>query len=338
VDSLSLGLVIYEELGNRHELERLTNSNRDTIYKPLDLKRTKLANIKVIKKENGSIYSSIFLNGELPVCTDERGVDIEIRMYHHQKKVEFHYSMHKLPVHSPEAVYVAFPFQLENAKLCYEAQGGVVYPGVNQLEGTSSDWNAIQNFAAVRNDNSQIVFVSDEIPLVQFGDINIGHYYYRLKPKSNHIFSWVLNNYWVTNFKAQQEGELRWTYSITSSDDNSDMFATRFGWGERVPFLSRVMLPSIAVEESSPGIRSILNIDVPNLLLVNATPSMDDKGIILHLREVEGDHAILDIRRLIEETGATSASEVNVLEEELQILTSPLLIEHYETRFVKLSF
>jgi hypothetical protein len=337
-DSLSLGMVIYEELSNRHELERLTNTNRDTTYKPLNLQRTELSNIKVTRKESGDIYNSIFLNGDLPVCTDDRGVSIEVRLYHHQKKIEFHYSMFKLPVLSPEAVYVAFPFKLDNGKLCYEAQGGIVYPGVNQLEGTSSDWNAIQNFAAVRNDASQIVFVSDEIPLLQFGDINIGRYYYRLKPKSNHIFSWVLNNYWVTNFKAQQEGELRWTYAITSSENNSDIFATRFGWGERVPLLSRVMLPSQAVEESMPDIRTILNIDVPNLLLVNATPSMDGTGIILHLREIEGDHAILYINRLKQETGATSVSEVNVLEEELQVLTAPLLIEHYETSFVKLSF
>jgi len=59
---------------------------------------------------------------------------------------------------------------------------------------------------------------------------------------------------------------------------------------------------------------------------------------VLHLRELEGDHAILDIRRIQEETGATSIKEVNVLEEELSELTAPLLIEHYETRFIKLGF
>ncbi len=84
--------------------------------------------------------------------------------------------------------------------------------------------------------------------------------------------------------------------------------------------------------------RSLVNINAPNLLLVNATLSIDEKGIILHLREVDGNHAILDIRRLLEETGATSVQEVNILEEELSQLTSPLLIEHYETKFVKLNF
>jgi len=274
----------------------------------------------------------------MPVCADDRGITIEIRLYHHQKKIEFLYDMIKLPVISAEGVYIAFPLKLEKGKLAFEVQGAVVYPGINQLEGTSSDWNTIQNFAAVKGENAQIVFVSNEIPLVQFGAMNTGRYYYRLKPKTNHIYSWVLNNYWVTNFKASQEGELQWTYSITSSDDNSDLFATHFGWGDRVPLKSRIIMPAKGNVKTKLVSRSLLHIDVPNLLLVNSAPSADNKGIVLHLREIEGDHAILDIRRLMEETGASSIQEVNILEEELAELNAPLLMEHFETKFIKLNF
>jgi len=337
-DSLSLGQLIYEELGNRHEMERLTNNNRDTIYKPLTLKRSVLSNIEVVKQENGSIYQSLFLRGDLPVCADERGVSIEIRNYHRQKKIELHYSMVKLPVYTPEGVYVAFPFKLFGAKLAFEAQGGVVNPGVNQLEGSSSDWNTIQNFAAVQRKDAQIVFSSKDIPLVHFGDINIGRYYYRLNPKTNHIYSWVLNNYWVTNFKASQQGELKWSYSFTSSEDASDMFATRFGKGERVPLLSRVLMPSSEADGSPLESRSLIDIAVPNLLLVNTTPSMDGKGIVLHLREVEGSEASLDVQRLRAETGAVAAEEVSILEEPISQINESLGIGAYGTKFVKLSF
>jgi len=336
MDSLSLGNFIYEELKNRHEMERLTASRRDTVYKPLNLKRSLMSDVKLIKTQSGSIYNSLFLNGKMPVCTDSRGVDIEIRLYHYSKKIELHYSIFKLEVTDPEAIYVSFPFRLNSGQLAFEAQGGVVYPGKNQLEGTASDWNTIQNFASVRNNKSQIVFVSSEIPLVQFGALNLGRYYYRLNPKTNHIYSWVLNNYWVTNFKASQKGQLQWTYSITSSNDNSDVFATRYGWGERVGFKSRVMLPSSSATDSQLTSKSFIELGPENILLVNASVSMDNSGIILHLRELEGDHAILDIRKLKEETGALSIHEVSVLEDEIAELTSPLLIEHYETKFILL--
>jgi hypothetical protein len=337
-DTLTLGQFIYEELSNRHDMERLTNATRDTVYRPLDLKRTLLSHVEVTGTANGSIYNSIFLHGDMPVCTDERGVHIEIRLYHYQKRIELLYDMIKLPVHDPEGVYVAFPFHLEDGRLAFEAQGGIVYPGRNQLAGTASDWNTIQNFASVRNHNAQIVFVSKDVPLVQLGDLNIGRYYYRLNPNTSHIYSWVLNNYWVTNFKGSQQGELKWSYDLTSSKDNSDMFATRFGWGTRVPLLSRVLLPGYGADRTDLVSRSLITLKAPNLLLVNTTPSMDGKGIILHVREVEGDHAILDTRRLIEETGAVSMEEVSVLEERLSVLTAPVLIEHFETKFFKLIF
>ncbi|MEN8194792.1 MAG: glycoside hydrolase family 38 C-terminal domain-containing protein, partial [Bacteroidota bacterium] len=330
-----LGEFIYEQLENRHSMERLTNSNKDTVYIPLKKQITTLSNIEVSKIEDGDIWKSIKIHGRMPICADNRGVNIEIRLYNKDKRIELLYDMHKLQVTDPEAVYVAFPFKMKGKnQLAFEAQGGTVYPGVNQLEGTSSDWNWIQNFSAVKNDNGQIVFCSNDVPLVQFGDINTGRFYYKHIPEQPHIYSWVLNNYWTTNFKASQEGEMKWHYYITSSSDNSNTFATRFGWGSRIPLLTRVM-PAGKSEMKSIS-KSVVDIDVPNLLLVNARLSLDGKGIILHLRETEGDHAILDVNKLKQETGAVTISEVSILEEELKELNQPLLFEHYETKLIKL--
>ncbi len=338
VDTLGLGQVIYEQLDNRHELERLTANNRDTVYKPIGLKRSLLSNISIEKQSNGLIYKSLFLHGDLPICSDDRGVDIEIRLYHHEKKIEFLYRMFKLPVINPEGVYVAFPFKLEEGELFYEAQGGIVSPGKNQLEGSSSDWNAIQNFAGVRNQEDQIVFTSNDMPLVQFGDLNIGHYYYRLKPKTNHIYSWVLNNYWVTNFKAQQQGELRWSYAIGSSKKNSIENATAFGWSDRVPLQARVIWPKSKAINSKAYSKSLINLNVPNLLVVNISPSLDNNGIILHIRELEGKHTHLNIDDLLNQTQANLASQINVLEEKMKDLRGEIHVDHFETIFIMLEF
>ena len=116
------------------------------------------------------------------------------------------------------------------------------------------------------------------------------------------------------------------------------MTATRFGWGERVPFLSRIMLPQSGAGAAELVSHSLVDIDIANLLLVNASLSLDGRGVVLHLREIEGDHAILDVTRVISETGATSIELVNVMEESLELLNGPLLIEHFETAFVKLNF
>ncbi len=211
----------------------------------------------------------------------------------------------------------------------------MVSPGVNQLEGTASDWNTVQNFAALRSDKGQIVLVSPETPLMQFGGINTGRYEQQGRPQSRQIFSWVLNNYWTTNFRAAQEGEMSWSYVLTSAADASNEFASRFGWGVRVPLISRV-LPAQAIVEGGmstaggrhggfaagaapllPKSAGHLNAAGPGMAAgpakaqTTSSPSFWpfapvaviliashplEKGVLLHLREVAGEPATLRLQ------------------------------------------
>lgn len=331
-----LGSLIYETLDNRTDLERLTHMNRDTVYKPLKKELTLLSDCRITHVKQGEIWTSVFFHGMLPQCANSNGVTMELRLYHHTKKIELLYNMTKLANTDPESIYIAFPFSNDDqGHLAFEAQGGVVYPGKNQLEGTASDWNTIQNFAAVRSDHAQTVFCSNEIPLVQFGDINTGRYYYKHEPKTSHVFSWVLNNYWTTNFKASQEGEINWKYQITSSVDTSLTFATRFGVENRVPMMGRANFGNADNDISLST--SIIDLHAQeNILLVSARPAADGKGILLHFRETEGKKAKLDNSKLLQNPIITSVTEVNVLGEKINELEGPVLFAPNETKFLLL--
>ncbi|NJX14388.1 glycoside hydrolase family 38 C-terminal domain-containing protein [Tamlana crocina] len=334
----TLGSMVYERIKNRRDLERLTATRRDTVFKSLNEKHYKFSSFKIEKITDGNIWKSIICKAQLPECAEESsGITLEIRLHHHKKEIEFLYNMKKLDIIEPEGLYVAFPFANENAQLVFEAQGGPVRPGIDQLAGSASDWNTIQNYASVKSDDSQILFCSEDTPLVQFGGINTGRYYYKNPVKNKgHIYSWVLNNYWVTNFRASQFGELNWRYQITSSENKSNTFATKFGWGNRVPFVSKA---NSGKEKSKNNQISESLIDlglVDNLLLVHARPTENNDGVILHLRETEGDHAILDINKILENSGINEVYLVNSLGEIIKKLTAPFLVEHFETRFILL--
>ena len=330
-DTVLMGQFIYEELSNRHQMERFTHNKRDTVYVPLEGERHYLRQLSITGAQEGPIWSSLYLNGAIPGA-DPRGLNLEIRLYHTEKRLELHYGMHKLAVTSPEAVYVAFPFGLPGGKLGFEAQGGIVYPGENQLEGTASDWNTIQSFAFARNEENQVVFGSSDAPLVQFGAINTGRFYYLHQPETTHLYSWVLNNYWTTNFKASQEGELKWNYYLTSSNDNTDAFATRFGWGSRIPLLARVFPEG--EKEAAESTKSWMEVSAPNLLLVAARPAQEGNGVLLQLRETEGKEAVLKLAGLLKGNIYTAASEVNLFGEEIQEINEELKIRALETRFI----
>jgi hypothetical protein len=204
----------------------------------------------------------------------------------------------------------------------------MVRPGVNQIPGTVNDWNTVQNFAALRGPAAQVVLVSDEIPLMQFGGINTGRYNPNAKPESQQIYSWVLNNYWTTNFRASQEGELIWSYALTSGADTSNSFATRFGWGTRVPFVSRV-LPKSNRASAQFHTRSAWPFAPSSLLLVGTRPAK--QGIILHLREVAGHSAML---ARLEGAKGWGIEEVDALGGPLR-QTTTVTFRPFEVKFVR---
>jgi hypothetical protein len=362
VDSMqvnSLGEFIYERLGkNRGQLEQ----------RKLDEYARKSWNgLTVSGVIRGPVWQSIIITGRMDGCSDPGGIRCEIRLYNQEKKIEFCYSMKKLAVTDPEGVYVSFPFRLRNSHHVVEVAGGTMVPGQEQVEGSASDWTGIQNFVSLRNDSGQIVFVSPEIPLVQLGGINLGRFFRVGNPVSDHpaapsgeatfpasgsIYSWVLNNYWTTNFLASQEGELKWSYQITSLKDPSNPVATRFGMENRVPLLSRVF-PASAHPDPALVPRSFFAGFVNRLALLSAKPASGRKGIILQMRETAGKldsipvyDLVLSSIGLAESTRAASVSEVNVLEEPLRLLWRKedpgqkkyhpvwIVFRPYETKFV----
>src|SRR5579875_2862754 len=52
--------------------------------------------------------------------------------------------------------------------------------------------------------------------LASFGDINRGKWPGVFEPKSGTLFSYIMNNYWHTNYRAGQGGEFTFRYAMTS--------------------------------------------------------------------------------------------------------------------------
>ena len=314
-----LGQYIYERIPD----------GRD--FKPGGFERTGATNIKISKIEKGPLWQAIRVLADAPGCINPAGLKYEIRLYNTEKRIELQYDIRKQAVTDAEAVYIAFPFQLADGKILYEAQGGFVTPGVNQLPGSASDWQTVQNFVSVKNAQSQIILSSDQIPLVQFGDINLGKWQKIAQVEKPYVYSWVMNNYWFTNFRASQEGEFRFNYVLTSANDAGTVQAVRFGWGSRTPLMSRVLPPGKGGD--LPLSRSLLP-DMPaNVLLVEARPAHDADAIVLHLREIEGKTARLDARSF----PGKSVDIVNVLEEAMQKRVQEITLQPHEVRFVRLN-
>ena len=326
VDSQSpwqLGAFVYETLGNRQQMERFTLTDYD---------RKGLSDVKISAGVNGPVYQSVNITGKSACCEPNFGVKIEMRLFHHEKRIELGYAIKKLPITNPEGIYVAFPFMLDNAKLYFDVQGGVVSSGENQLEATASDWNTVQNFVSARNDKAQFIVGSNLIPLVQLGGICTGQYQRKKVYDVPHVYSWVANNYWTTNFKASQEGELRWSYYLTSAENTSNTLATRFGWGSRVPMYARV-IPA-GKPNNLPTLFSAFKFNNDNFLMTSATPSVEEGYIVINVRELDGKETTMQI--LSNNGQALEFDIVNAIEENITEKVKDAKFAPYANIFIKL--
>jgi hypothetical protein len=303
-----------------------------------DYDRTATRAVRIGPIERGALWDTLIVTGELPGCEAPGGLRCEIRLFHGHKRVELHYLARKRREFGPEAIYVALPFGLDGAELLFETLGGMVAPERGEvIPGTASDWQSIQNVITARAAKAQVVVASDEIPLMQLGGLNTGRFQREMKVERPHAYSWVMNNYWVTNFHAGSEGDLRWRYAITSTDDTQRSAAVRFGFDVRVPVLARIVRgndragsvasPTVVL----PGLPALPE----NVLLVAARPARSTGGVVLHLREVDGRGATrIDLRGLELDGAPARVRLANAIEDPIGDAVEAIELGPFDTRFL----
>ena len=130
---------------------------------------------------------------------------------------------------------------------------------------------------------------------MQFGAINTGRYKAGAVPQSTNMYSWPMNNYWVTNFNADQMGEMQWSYFINSSKDNSIEYATKFALGKPDSVLDPCFACRRLKRWSLSNRLPVFKIVPENLLLVNMRPVEGENAVMLQLREIGGKPATFSV-------------------------------------------
>ena len=318
---------------------------RETLADRNDMKATSHSTIRNVKMQRGPIgdlYQGIRFSADLDgfekgTASVPRGLEWEIRLYHNTKLIEFQYLGRKEILTSPEALYVTFPVSLPGSRIVFETIGGSLDQG-SQLPGSSTDWNVAQDYVSVRNPTAQIVLVSNEIPLWQFGGFNMGKFVRNPEPVRPWLNSWVMNNYWTTNFRAFQEGDFHWSYRLTTMRDTSGAAASRFGRGMRNPFLSRT-LPPASGSVTDPVFQAVAISGAPNVVLVDSRPSPDQPGsVLLNIREMNGQPGSMAIDSKIPSRPIRKMVRVNIRGEEIGLPLKEFRLAPYEQQFIRIDY
>jgi alpha-mannosidase len=309
----------------------------------MNLSHSTVFNVKVESGVRGSIWKSIRVAADLEGFTkgeegSPMGIQWEIRLYNNSKKVEFAYQASKEIITDPEALYVVFPFRLPKSRITFETIGGNLTQG-EQLPGSSSDWNVAQNFISVKGIKGQIIIVSDEVPLWHFNNFNMGNFERYPKPGKPWLYSWVMNNYWFTNFRAYQEGTVNWNYIITTTPDTTVTAATKFAWGIRNPFSTRTF-PAGKNKLTTPVFKTMNITGDENVMLINSRPSYNGNGsVLLRFREIDGKPSKIGLSSQIEDRPVKTLKQINIIGKIIKELdVKNIAFNPNEVKFIEVEF
>ena len=119
--------------------------------------------------------------------------------------------------------------------------------------------------------------------------------------------SWALNNHWFVNFKAQQDGQIRLRYSLTSMPGHLDV--TR-----AMRFSAEVRTPPVALRDRrpfSPPKGEVGRVLEGSDLVVGSKVAEDGTGIVLRLLNFKPDD-----QRVTVDMGSTLRGAWTVLPDE----------------------
>ena len=207
-------------------------------------------------------------------------------LYDDQKRIDFINDLDKEANLEKEAGYFAFPFAFKNPEIRIEIPNGVIRPEIDQFKGACRDWYCVDQFMTISAGGAAVVLSPIDSPLVTLQDINRGQWYTNIKIENGNVFGYVFNNYWFTNYKASQDGQLRFRFSMTSGKSFTDAQAKRFAEEVQNPLIVKQI--TTESKGTAKAANSYLKIDSKNIVLQAMKPARFAHGTIIRLREMSG--------------------------------------------------
>ncbi|HEX2864736.1 MAG TPA: hypothetical protein VHN99_09220, partial [Deinococcales bacterium] len=117
---------------------------------------------------------------------------------------------------APRATYLNLPLALDGqASAHFETAGALVEFDREQLPGSSRHFVTTLNWLRLQDAGWGVSVATPDAPLWQIGGYTFGRFQGEgPAPFEPTLNAWLTNNYWDTNFKADQSGELRYAFAL----------------------------------------------------------------------------------------------------------------------------
>lgn len=170
--------------------------------------------------ENGPLLTVIRIHAEAPGA---KSLVIEYREDNVTGALTIVDSVDKEKVRTKEAVHFAFPFNIPGGDLVADNGAFPYRPFTDTLPGGNRDFGYVGKWMDVSNATYGLTLCPLETPIMEWGSMrsevipagaSVSRWKKTFQPTQT-FYSYAMNNYWHTNYKADQEGWAVFTYVLT---------------------------------------------------------------------------------------------------------------------------
>jgi len=257
---------------------------------------------KITKGQAGPVYGSLITSSQGAGCPQ---LTQEIVLYDGIKRIDLANRILKDSTPLLE-IYFAFPFKMDRPRFRFEGSNSVIEPLRDQFPGSNSNYYTVQHWADVSDGEVGVTLCPIESHLLEFGGLwpcYVSQAHHGVTPPGfgrefvkrsqltkGHIYSFVLNSNFRTNFPTVQQGDMLFRYSMTThKGDWQEGRPREVGWAAGNP------LVAVGVNGKKTGklprSMSFCAVNRPNVLLLALKQAEDGDGVIVRLVETEGQQA-----------------------------------------------
>lgn len=234
--------------------------------------------VKISVQDSGPLVATLYITSTAPGC---RSLTRTLRVVDGVERVEIADTLDKEPVLTKEGIHIPFPFNVPGGVMRVDTPWAVVRTETDQLPGSCKNWSTVQRFVDVSNDTFGVAWLPLDAPLIEVGAIRAGQPTPEHLPPAQMLYSYVMNNYWDTNYKASQEGPATFRYAVAPHGPYRGEEAARLGME-----FSRPLLVASALGGAPPA--PLLSVEPAGVVVETLKSSDDGKAWIIRLFGASG--------------------------------------------------
>ncbi|MDR6463990.1 glycoside hydrolase family 38 C-terminal domain-containing protein [Chryseobacterium sediminis] len=240
------------------------------------------ANVQVKVLENGPVIAKVSITSEAPGA---KKLERIITLTAGSDEVALENIVDKKPVRTKESVHFGFPFNADFKNITIDAGYGTMKYLKDQLPGSNMDYLYSRRWVDASSGQKGMQWMMLETPLIEAAEMidermTIDNSHKKWKdqgtPGTTNWFSYAMNNYWHTNYKADQEGPVHYRYTLRPH--------AAFDAVENEKSATAFTQPLIAipVKEKTPAGKSLFRMNNDHIVVTSVTPQ-EDKSFLIRL-------------------------------------------------------